>query len=63
MHQPAKFSFTKENQVWVQNTIKKYPVGREQSAVIPFLMRAQEQEGWVTRAAIEHIAEILSMAY
>ncbi|WP_438721533.1 NADH-quinone oxidoreductase subunit NuoE [Bartonella rochalimae] len=63
IHQPAEFSFTKENQVWVQNTIKKYPVGREQSAVIPLLMRAQEQEGWVTRAAIEHIAEILSMAY
>lgn len=46
-----------------KNTIEKYPVGREQSAVIPLLMRAQEQDGWVTRAAIEHIAQILSMAY
>ncbi|MCZ2204308.1 NADH-quinone oxidoreductase subunit NuoE [Bartonella sp. A05] len=63
VHQPVEFSFTKENQIWVQNTIKKYPVGREQSAVIPLLMCAQEQEGWVTRAAIEHIAQILSMAY
>ncbi|WP_455478344.1 NADH-quinone oxidoreductase subunit NuoE [Bartonella sp. B10] len=63
IYQPAEFSFTKENQVWVQNTIKKYPVGREQSAVIPLLMRAQEQDGWVTRAAIEHVAQILSMAY
>ncbi|WP_273788915.1 NADH-quinone oxidoreductase subunit NuoE [Bartonella sp. ML70XJBT] len=61
--QPAEFSFTKENQIWVKNTIEKYPVGREQSAVIPLLMRAQEQDGWVTRAAIEHIAQILSMAY
>ena len=26
-------------------------------------MRAQEQEGWVTRAAIEHVANMLSMAY
>ncbi len=63
VYQPAEFSFTKENQIWVQNTIKKYPVGRQQSAVIPLLMRAQEQDGWVTRAAIEHIAQILSMAY
>ncbi len=63
IYQPAEFSFTKENQIWVQNTIKKYPVGRQQSAVIPLLMRAQEQDGWVTRAAIEHIAQILSMAY
>lgn len=63
IYQPAEFSFTKENQIWVKNTIEKYPVGREQSAVIPLLMRAQEQDGWVTRAAIEHIAQILSMAY
>ncbi|WP_455480062.1 NADH-quinone oxidoreductase subunit NuoE [Bartonella sp. B23] len=63
VYQPAEFSFTKENQIWVKSTIKKYPVGREQSAVIPLLMRAQEQDGWVTRAAIEHIAQILSMAY
>ncbi|WP_336279313.1 NADH-quinone oxidoreductase subunit NuoE [Bartonella sp. CB175] len=63
VYQPVKFSFTEKNQIWVENTIKKYPVGREQSAVIPLLMRAQEQDGWVTRAAIEHIAQILSMAY
>ncbi|WP_273721353.1 MULTISPECIES: NADH-quinone oxidoreductase subunit NuoE [unclassified Bartonella] len=63
IYQPTEFSFTKENQMWVKDTIEKYPVGREQSAVIPLLMRAQEQDGWVTRAAIEHIAQILSMAY
>ncbi|WP_455475431.1 NADH-quinone oxidoreductase subunit NuoE [Bartonella sp. B17] len=63
IYQPVEFSFTEKNQIWVQNTIKKYPVGREQSAVIPLLMRAQEQDGWVTRAAIEHVAQILSMAY
>ncbi|ALE03817.1 NADH-quinone oxidoreductase subunit NuoE [Bartonella ancashensis] len=63
IHQPVTFSFTKENQLWAKNTIAKYPVGREQSAVIPLLMRAQEQEGWVTRAAIEHVAQMLSMAY
>ncbi|KAG1651155.1 NADH-quinone oxidoreductase subunit E 1 [Nymphon striatum] len=41
--------------------IKKYPKGREQSAVIPLLMLAQEQEGWVTKASIEHIADMLGM--
>ncbi|EFG9941341.1 NADH-quinone oxidoreductase subunit NuoE, partial [Escherichia coli] len=30
-------------------------------AVIPLLMLAQEQDGWVTRAAIEHVAEMLGM--
>jgi NADH-quinone oxidoreductase subunit E len=61
--QPASFAFTKENANWAKATIKKYPKGREQSAVIPLLMRAQEQDGWVTKASIESIADMLGMAY
>lgn len=61
--QPASFAFTRANAAWAKQTIKKYPKGREQSAVIPLLMRAQEQEGWVTRAAIEHVAEMLDMPH
>ena len=61
--QPASFAFNDENMVWVEKTIKKYPEGRQQSAVIPVLMRAQDQDGWVTKAAIEKVADILGMAY
>ncbi|MBB4273913.1 NADH-quinone oxidoreductase subunit NuoE [Rhizobium mongolense] len=61
--QPAAFAFNDENAVWADKTIKKYPAGRQQSAVIPLLMRAQEQDGWVTRAAIEKVADMLDMAY
>ena len=61
--QPSSFSFNKENLQWAEKTIAKYPEGRQRSAVIPLLMRAQEQEGWVTRAAIEYVADMLSMAY
>lgn len=61
--QPAAFAFSKENAAWAKATIKKYPKGREQSAVIPLLMRAQEQDGWVTKAAIESIADMLAMPY
>ncbi|MCF3642036.1 NADH-quinone oxidoreductase subunit E [Rhizobium sp. TRM95111] len=61
--QPPSFAFSKENAAWAKATIKKYPKGREQSAVIPLLMRAQEQDGWVTKAAIESIADMLGMAY
>ncbi|OAP40462.1 NADH dehydrogenase [Sinorhizobium glycinis] len=61
--QPASFAFSKENAAWAKATINKYPKGREQSAIIPLLMRAQEQDGWVTRAAIESIADMLGMAY
>ena len=34
----------------------KYPEGRQASAIIPLLWRAQEQEGWLTRPAIEHVS-------
>ena len=61
--QPTSFSFTSENKTWAEAQIKKYPVGREASAIIPLLWRAQEQEGWLTRPAIEHVADLLGMAY
>ena len=61
--QPRSFSFTSENNAWAEAQIKKYPVGREASAIIPLLWRAQEQEGWLTRPAIEHVADLLGMAY
>jgi NADH-quinone oxidoreductase subunit E len=61
--QPADFAFNNDNQAWAEKRIALYPPGRQQSAVIPLLMRAQEQEGWVSRAAIEQIAGMLSMPY
>ncbi|HET7413043.1 MAG TPA: NADH-quinone oxidoreductase subunit E [Pararhizobium sp.] len=61
--QPAGFEFTPENAAWANATIRKYPEGRQQSAVIPLLMRAQEQEGWVTKAALERVADMLGMPY
>lgn len=61
--QPASFAFTEENAAWARQAIKKYPEGRQASAVIPLLMRAQEQEGWVSRATIEYVADMLGMPY
>ncbi len=34
---------------WAKGQISKYPAGRQASAVIPLLWRAQEQEGWLSR--------------
>ncbi|EAQ01803.1 ATP synthase subunit E [Pseudooceanicola batsensis HTCC2597] len=61
--QPESFAFTPENQKWAEAQMTKYPEGRQASAIIPLLWRAQEQEGWLTRPAIEHIAAMLDMAY
>ena len=61
--QPPSFAFTPENLAWAQATIAKYPPGKQASAVIPLLWRAQEQEGWCTEPAIRAIADMLGMAY
>ena len=61
--QPASFAFTAANQAWAEAQITKYPEGRQASAIIPLLWRAQEQEGWLTRPAIEAVADMLGMAY
>lgn len=61
--QPASFEFTPANRAWAEAQIKKYPEGRQASAIIPLLWRAQEQEGWLTRPAIEYVADMLGMAY
>ncbi|MQQ07565.1 NADH-quinone oxidoreductase subunit NuoE [Epibacterium sp. SM1979] len=61
--QPASFAFTPDNQTWAEAQVTKYPEGRQASAVIPLLWRAQEQEGWVSKPAIEYIADMLGMAY
>ncbi|MTI16689.1 NADH-quinone oxidoreductase subunit NuoE [Rhodobacteraceae bacterium RKSG542] len=60
--QPESFEFTPENLEWVKKTIERYPEGRQASAVIPVLWRAQEQnDGWVCEPAIRVVAELLGM--
>lgn len=59
--QPAEFRFDDARAAEAEKWIGKYPQGRQQSAVIPLLMLAQEQEGWVSRAAIEFVAARLDM--
>ncbi len=61
--QPAAFAFTPANLAWAKGQISKYPEGRQASAIIPLLWRAQEQEGWLSRPAIEHVADMLEMPY
>ena len=60
--QPESFAFTDANLEWAKKQIAKYPEGRQASAVIPLLWRAQEQEGWVSRPIIETVAGMLGMA-
>src|SRR5215217_1951205 len=50
--QPKKFAFSKDNLEWANAQLTKYPAGRQQSAIIPLLWRAQEQSGgWLPEVA------------
>ncbi len=62
--QPASFAFTAENLEWAQKIIARYPEGRQASAVIPLLWRAQEQhDGWLPEPAIRYVADMLGMPH
>jgi NADH-quinone oxidoreductase subunit E len=51
--------FTTENTTLAREIIERYPVAR--SAMIPLLHLAQEQDGYVSEEAMEHIAELLDV--
>jgi len=62
--QPKEFSFSKDNLAWAKQQVTKYPEGRQQSAIIPLLWRAQEQQGgWLPEVAIRYVANFLDMAH
>jgi NADH dehydrogenase (ubiquinone) flavoprotein 2 len=73
-YQPKSFEFSKAHQKRIAEIIALYPKGRQQSAVMPLLDLAQRQMGeegekadppyggWIPRAAMDRIAEILGMA-
>ena len=46
----------------IQAVLEKYPADRKQSAVMPLLYLAQREYGFVTKQAMQEIAEILDMS-
>ena len=62
--QPDKFEFTLDNLEEVKKIIKKYPNGKQQSAVMPLLYLAQKQNNnWIPLSAIKYIGKLLEMPY
>ena len=51
--------FTSENTAVADDIIARYP--RPRSALIPLLHLAQEQDGYLTEEAMEHIAELVDV--
>ena len=62
--QPDKFEFTLDNLEKVKKIIRKYPNGKQQSAVMPLLYLAQKQNNnWIPLSAIKYIGKLLEMPY
>lgn len=60
--QPEHFAFNPENEAKCEEIIKKYPQGRQESAVLALLWLAQKQNDfWLPKAAIEKVAERIGM--
>jgi NADH-quinone oxidoreductase subunit E len=51
--------FTSENAAVADDIIARYPIAK--SALIPLLHLAQEQDGYLTDDAMEHIAELVGV--
>ncbi len=64
VEQPAAFEFSKENSEKAKEIIARYPEGRQASAIMPLFDLAQRQSGgWLPRAAIEFVADMLEVAH
>ena len=62
--QPDKFEFTLGNLEKARKVIKKYPSGKQQSAVMALLYLAQKQNNnWIPLVAIKYIGKFLEMPY
>ena len=62
--QPSDFKFNNKNLEEAEKIIKKYPEGKQQSAVMPLLYLAQKQnDNWIPLVAMKYIANLLSMPY
>tara|TARA_Y100000590_G_C15619956_1_gene977182 strand:+ start:110 stop:700 length:591 start_codon:yes stop_codon:yes gene_type:complete len=60
----GKFEWSKENFEKINKIIKKYPSGKQQSAVLPVLDIAQRQNnGYLNKQCIEKVAETLNMSF
>jgi NADH-quinone oxidoreductase subunit E len=64
---PSGFAFDTASEAEIAIVLKRYPEGKQASAVLPLLELAQRQMGrqtgsaWVTRSAMDVVAERLSM--
>ena len=53
--------FSEQNLNKVNEIIARYPEGKSKSALIPLLLMAQEEWGWLSTEAMDYVAGILNI--
>ena len=62
--QPENFEFTSKNLETANKIIKKYPKGKQQSAIMALLYLVQSQnDNWIPLTAMKYVAKFLDMSY
>ena len=62
MSELKEVRFSAESEALIQNLIKRYPEGKQKSALIPALHIAQaEFDGWLSVPVMDKVAEILNI--
>jgi len=62
--QPENFEFNSENLELSKKIIKKYPIGKQQSAVMPLLYLVQKQNNnWIPLVGMKYLAKMLKIPY
>lgn len=55
------FAYTPERRAKLEEICRRYPPERRQSAVLPALYLAQEQQGYITANVARHVAEAIGI--
>jgi len=53
------FEFTPENRAALEEIFRRYPPDRRASALLPALYLVQDQQGYITRNAMRHVADVI----
>ena len=69
LHQSARqlpeagepFAFTTERRARLEEIATRYPPERRRSALLPALYLVQQQQGYVSARAMEHVAEVIGV--
>ena len=64
LEQYDNFKFSQENNILIENILKKYPSNQSASAVMPLLDLAMRQcNGWIPESAMKEVGKIIDVPY